>query len=234
MGMERMLTAMADDPDGIRRLYDVIVDDMLAFLDFLERERLLTANHDADYVGSGSYGFSDELNPGTPVTRAGLWCNMNSQETVGVSPAMYRRLVWPAYQRLAAGFGMVYYGCCEPVDGIWESCLRQLPNLRKVSVSAWCNQAKIGAALRGGKVIYSRKPSPNFLGVGDFDPAAFAAHIDETLLAAAGCPLEFIFRDVYTLNGNPEKPRQAVAIVRQRLAQHGRVVARTRAAASAA
>ena len=108
---------------------------------------------------------------------------------------MYKRFVFPYYRELAAEFGQVYYGCCEPVHEIWDACVSQYPNLRKVSISAWCNEEYMGEALRHSPVIYSRKPSPNFIGVGDnFDTEAFSAHIRKTLTEARDCHLEIIFR----------------------------------------
>jgi hypothetical protein len=84
-----------------------------------------------------------------------------------------------------------------------------------VSISPWCNETFMGERLRGTNVIYHRKPSPNFLGVGnELDVEAFKKHITNTLTASKGCALEFGFRDIYTLSGNKGKPRQAVDITR--------------------
>jgi hypothetical protein len=74
----------------------------------------------------------------------------------------------------------------------------------------------MGDALRGSNVIYSRKPFPNYIGVGDFDPQAYAAHIAETLDAARGCELEIIYRDIYALNGDRTKPGRARALIEER------------------
>ena len=62
-------------------------------------------------------------------------------------------------------------------------------------------------------MIYSRKPSPNFIGVGNFDELAFTEQITKTLKAAKDCTVEFSFRDIYTLNGDIKKPGKAVKIV---------------------
>ena len=218
MGMENMFMSLMDSPEEMVRLFNMIRDGMLDFSRWMEREELLTLNNGNDYAGAGSYGFTSEL-PSADFTGKvrckDLWANLNSQESVGLSPEMFRDYIYPSYRDLAKEFGMTYYGCCEPVHEIWESCIRHLPNLRKVSVSAWCNQQSIGDALRGSKVIYSRKPSPNYIGVGDFVPEAYAAHIAETLNAARGCELEIIHRDIYTLNGDRTRPGRAIKIARE-------------------
>jgi hypothetical protein len=223
MGLEAMMMALAAEPDGIRALYDLIVDDLISFIRWQEAEGILTLNNGNHYAGAGSYGFTEELPaPGYDEARGArsrdLWGNINSQETVGVSPAMYLDLVLPSYKRLAGLFGLVYYGCCEPVHAIWKDGVGELPRLRKVSVSAWCDEPFMGDALRGSRVIYSRKPSPNFLGVGKvFDEEGFRAHIDATLRAARGCALEIINRDVYTLTGDPAKAARAVRVMREEI-----------------
>ncbi len=212
--------ALLDHPDEMRALFRFIVDDMLALLDWQAAESLLTLNNGNDYAGAGSYGFSAELPaadyvPGTPVRPRDLWCNLNSQESIGLSPEMYEQLIFPHYVEIARRFGLVYYGCCEPVHGIWERCISKLPGLRKVSVSPWCDEEFMGDALRGSGVIYSRKPSPNFLGVDkSLDEEGFSRHMARTVAAARGCTLEVIMRDVYTLTGDLTKPARAVRILR--------------------
>ena len=86
------------------------------------------------------------------ITTNDLWLNINSQETVSISPRMYREFILPYYADLAKEFGLVYYGCCEPVHAIWDCCVSQLPHLRKVSISAWCDEERMGEALWGGRV----------------------------------------------------------------------------------
>jgi hypothetical protein len=222
MGMENLFLALMDTPDEVKKLVDRIADELIQCLRWQESEGLLTLNNGNDYAGAGSYGFSDEL-PAADFSGKGVrlcdqWGNLNSQETVGVSPDVYKEVFFPAYERIAALFGLVYYGCCEPVHEIWKPCLSSLPNLRKVSISPWCNEEMMGEVLRGSKIIYSRKPNPVFLGVdGAFDEAVYAEHIRKTLKAAAGCPLELIHRDIYTLSGDRQKAGRAVKLIRSLL-----------------
>jgi hypothetical protein len=220
MGLETMMYSMIDYPDQMNELYKFISNDIMEYVHWQEKEGLLTLNNENDFAGAGSYGFTSELptencNETGRISPKDLWLNMNSQETVGISPEMFGEFVFPYYQNLAKEFGLVYYGCCEPVHNIWEDYISKLPGLRKVSISPWCNEEIMGEYLRKSSVIYSRKPSPNFVGVeGSFDTNAFSDHIAKTLKAAKGCELEIIFRDIYTLSGDISKPGKAVQITR--------------------
>ena len=217
MGMENMMVDMAADPDSVKKLMRFLTEDMERYLDWLEARGLLAMNNGNDYIGAGSYGFTEELRQeGELVTTRNLWGNLNSEECSSISPAMFGELMYPYCERLASRFGLVYYGCCEPMEEVWEPYISRLPNLRSVSVSSWCREEYMGEALRGKPVIYSRKPHPNLLG-GDpvLDEEGLARYIRATLDAAKGCEIEFLFRDVYTLRGHLEKPARAVALTRE-------------------
>ncbi len=222
MGMEAMLFALMDHPEPFSRLMGRITDEYLRYYQWLEKNGLLIPNNDDFFVNQGTFGFTDELpqgKPGTPTGLQDMWFYMDSQETVTVSPAMYETFFFPHYRRLAEPFGRLNYGCCEPVHLIWDRCVSRLPGLRKVSISPWCDEAFMGERLRGSSVIYHRKPSPLFVGLGGhLDEDGFRKHIRETIHRAKGCRLEFSFRDVYDLGGHPEKPARAVQIVREELA----------------
>lgn len=226
MGMEAMIFAMVDFPEEFHAFMSRIADDHIAYMKWLEAEGLLFHNSGNDWLGQGTFGFTRSLPPATAASSGAvrtteMWGYMDSQETVSVSPAMFAEFFYPYYKRVADNFGLLSYGCCEPVHTIWENCVSKLPNLRKVSISAWCDEEYMGQALKGSSTIFLRKPSPNFVGVGrEFDEDGFREHILRTIRAAKGCTLEFAFRDVYSLGGDPEKPRRAVQIVRELLEEY--------------
>jgi hypothetical protein len=224
MGMETMLFSMYDYPDLFKRLMDNLADDYIAYYRFLEKEQLLLPTTKGERVSQGTYAFTEELpDKPHPVSRE-IWGYMDSQETVGVSPEMYGEFVFPYYKKIAAEYGLLSYGCCEPTHPIWDKYLSTLKNLRRVSASAWCDERFMGERLRGGRVIFHRKPSPNFLGVGDaFDENGFRAHIRHTVECARGCTLEFTQRDVYTVGGNVKKVARYVEIVREESEKHIRI-----------
>ncbi len=220
MGMEQWMISMYDEPEQVHRIMEYLYENSRRFIRFQEIEGLLTMNNGNHYIGAGSRGFTRDLQPepdGRVLSRD-IWLNTNSQESSSISPDMYEEFVFPYIRKLAEEAGFLYYGCCEAAHPFWDRCLKTLPNLRKISISAWCDEEYMGDALRGTKIIYSRKPKPNFIGVDPvFQEKAFREHINRTLHAAKGCTLEFIFRDIYTLMGDPLRARRAVQIVREQI-----------------
>jgi hypothetical protein len=130
---------------------------------------------------------------------------------------MFHEYCFPYYRDVCEPLGLIYYGCCEPVDAFWDD-IHQLPNLKKVSISRWCNEQTVADALRGTDIVFSRKPHPNFFSVDvDLDEDAWSKHVRDTLDATRDVFVEFIVRDVYTMHGNLGKPRRAVELARQEI-----------------
>lgn len=218
MGMEAFFIAMHDQPESVHRLMAYLRDNALSWQRWMESENLLRLNNGNQDAFGSSYNFTRRLPQPDFTGRVRLkdmWGCSNSQETVGISPRMFRDFCFPYYAEICEPMGLVYYGCCEPVHPFWNEISR-LPHLKKVSISRWCDQRFMGEALQGSGIVYSRKPDPNFLSVDEkLDEDAWAAHIRESLEATPGVFVEFIVRDVYTVHGNLGNARRAVEVARE-------------------
>lgn len=220
MTMEKMYLAIIDEPDALHRLMQTIEQDMIAYLKWQEDNGLLILNNGSDFIASGSYGFSDELPrrhiaPGEIVKTTDIWGHINSQESVGISPEMYKEFVAPYCHRIAEQFGLLYYGCCEAIDTFWDS-VSKYPNLRKLSISPWCDEAAMGEVLANSKVIYARKPSPHFVAWQDeFQIDDFREYIKNTARLTRDCKVEYCFLDTCTVHSSPQKVNKMMEIVRQ-------------------
>ncbi|MGN0542545.1 MAG: hypothetical protein ACI4JG_03735 [Acutalibacteraceae bacterium] len=215
MGMENMLYSIYDYPDEFKEMMNRIADSYTAYFKYLESENALLQNHAYENLAQGSLCFWDEEEKQGQIKTTDLWGFLDSQETVGMSPEMFSEFIFPCYKRVAELFGRLSYGCCEPVSAFWDD-IKTLPNLKKVSISPWCDEEYMAENLRGSGIIYHRKPSPNFLGVGaTLDEDAFRKHIEKTVKTARGCKLEIAQRDVYTINHDINKVRRYVEIIRE-------------------
>ncbi len=218
IGLENLMLYMHDDPGGLHRFMAFLRDDQLTFADWLETEGLLTLNNENDYVGSGSIGYTQDMprtdwKPGSPVQLRDLWVLSESQETVGVSPAMFEEFIFPYQRPIIERFGLCYYGCCEPLHARWD-VIRRLPNLRKVSVSPWCNEQAMSEAI-GRSYVYCRKPNPSLVSTRRFDEDSIRRDLKQTLQIAGNCPLEIVMKDVHTLAGEPWRLRRWVELARE-------------------
>ena len=136
MSMETMMFSIYDYPELVHEMMDRLSNDYLEFLMDLEKNGMLTVNNNNLWLGQGTWAFTHELSaePGK-VTLKDTWGFMDSQETVAISPDMFAEFFFPYYRRIGEKFGRLNYGCCEPVDPVWENCVSKLENLCKVSVS---------------------------------------------------------------------------------------------------
>ena len=215
MDMETMYMAMYDHPELFHQMMRQLTDDYLTFFNQMEQSKLLLPVAGCDYVAQGSWGFTKELpETGNGLRSTDLWGYMDSQETVAISPAMFEEFLWPYYKEIAERIGLLSYGCCEPVHEIWY-LFKTLPNLRKISISPWCDEAVMAAHLQGTNVIYHRKPESTFLGTGtNLDEEAFRAYMNVTKSLTRGLTVEITQRDIYTINNDMGKVRRYIEIIR--------------------
>ena len=153
--------------------------------------------------------WTDELpakgyDPAKPRTED-MWMYGLAQMFSTVSPEMFKEFEVDYTTGLCARFGLVYYGCCDPLDRKMNE-VRMIPNVRKVSMSPWVNEER-GAAEIGRDFVYSRKPSPALLAGDRFAPEQVRADLLATrrVCEKYGCPLEFILKDVSTVRYEPQR-----------------------------
>jgi hypothetical protein len=214
IGLEGLMLAMYDNPEGLHRLMKWLMDEQMNFITWFEKEGLLTINNRNGGVGSGGVAYTHELpqpdwKEGQPARLKDLWGFGESQETVGVSPEMFAEFIFPYQLPLLNKFGLNCYGCCEAVHERWQY-IRNVPNLRRISVAPWCDQ-RIMAKNLGKDYVYSRKPNPALICV-SFDEDAIRKDIRNTLEAAGNCALEFIMKDTHTVQNDPSRITRWVEI----------------------
>jgi hypothetical protein len=151
--------------------------------------------------------YTDDLpapgfNPDRPRLQDIWGCGL-AQMLGTVSPAMYDEFEIEPCLPLLKRFGLIYYGCCDPLDRKMDQ-VRKIPNVRKISMSPWCDEER-GAAEIGGDYVYSRKPNPAMLAGGAFSEEQVRQHLQASVEVCArhGCPLEIILKDISTVRKEP-------------------------------
>jgi hypothetical protein len=206
MGMENTLFSLIDLPDLLHGMARRMTEGYLSQLDQLEEQGLLCEPQSLIHC-TGAY--VDELpapgyNPERVRTKD-IWMFGLAQMFAVVSPGMFNEFEVDYTRQICKRFGLVYYGCCDPLDQKMDQ-VRRIPNVRKVSMSPLANQAR-GAEAIGPDYVFSRKPNPAMLAYDSFDPEA----VREDLLATRdicernNCPLELILKDISTVRYEPER-----------------------------
>ena len=223
MSMENYYLAMMDTPDDVHRIMEYLLQNAFILMRFFENEKIMYLNNgEVENIWTSSYLFTDKLPApdynGTP-RLIDMFLRTDSQETVGISPAMFNEFCLPYYRRLCAAGGLWYYGCCEPVHPFWESSLAAIPNIKKVSISKWCNEEIMGHHLRNSGIVYSRKIDASFAGLeGELNTDGLARYMQASMKHAKECQIEFISRDILSTYGNPGKLKTAADIMRREIA----------------
>jgi len=206
MGVEAALWALVDQPELMHGLVGRMSAGYLSMLDQLEEQGLLAGPQPLVHC-TGAY--TDELpapgyDPQRPRTRD-MWMFGLAQMFSTVSPQMFAEYEVRYASPICARFGLVYYGCCDPLDRKMRE-VRLIPNVRKISMSPWVDQ-ELGASEIGRDYVFSRKPSPALLAERSFDAARVRADLQTTrnICQRHGCPLEFILKDISTVRYEPQR-----------------------------
>jgi hypothetical protein len=221
MGMENYYLSMYDAPEALHEVMDMATKIYEDYYDFLEKEGLLLPTNGISYLAQESFAFTDEL-PADQVTKTTqCWGFLESQETTAVSPETFGEFVFPYQDRLAKRYGLLSYGCCERVDAIWEDYLSKWKNLRKLSVSPFNNEARVGEYLRGTRVVYYSKPRAEYVtNPGALDEEAIRKYFKGVCECASGCLFEVAQREVGTIFGDYERGRRYVQLARESIARY--------------
>ena len=205
-GAEALLLDLADRPAFMHGIISRVTEAQLSMLDQLEEKGLLASGQRLIHC-TGAY--ADELpaagyDPERPRAKD-LWTCGMAQIFSSVSPAMHQAFDLDYAERWYSRFGLVYYGCCEPLD-TKLGLVRKIPHLRKISMSPWVDVER-GAEQIGGDFVFSRKPSPALLAGDTWSAEAVERDLRETLVACRrhGCPVEFILKDISTVRYAPQR-----------------------------
>jgi hypothetical protein len=216
-GVEEALADLVERPQLAHQAMERLTAACLAGLEQRERLNLLCQNN-SGITGQGGLGYTDDLpSPGYDpacVRPMDMWAGAMSQIFSCVSPAMHEEFALQYEARFLNRFGLCYYGCCEPLDLKVGVAKRNLPRLRKISMSPWVNLER-GARAVGQDLVFSYKPSPAILAEDDWRPEQVRRDLRSALERTRGCFVEVILKDVSTVRYQPRRLWEWAEIARQ-------------------
>lgn len=205
--MTGFMMDMLDRPEFIDALVARYVDVKLHELDQIEALGLLDSSNDNCRVGSGGYSYTRQLpsaNFNTAhATCRDLWGCSNAQIFSEISPEMHWEFALKHELRWLKRWGLSYYGCCEPLHNKIE-ILKRIPNLRKISISPWCDIPK---ARENGAEAYalSVKVNPAIFAEDTWQPERAREEIRARLSQSEGCAVELVLKDISTIRDDPKR-----------------------------
>jgi hypothetical protein len=214
-GIEEAMMDMILRPDMVNAAVSKMVDAWMVELDQFQQMNLLSLDNANERVGSGGYGYTEQL-PGDNydpdhVLPHNMWGCSNAQIFSEVSPEMHWEFALKHDMRWLERFGLTYYGCCEPLDKKMD-ILRRIPNLRKISVSPWCDIDRAIDEI-GADYVISYKPNPAILAESQWRPENARADIRQVIEKAGGkSHIEFIMKDISTVRYQPQRLWEWAAI----------------------
>lgn len=212
-GIHQLMLDTYERPDWLHAV--------LAFM----RDGILRVHEEAERAGdwklcahqNQAMPYADELaDPGpdgASLTRDKLWYFCASQETTLWGPDMFDEFMFQYQMPIISRFGLAAYGCCEDLTrkiGV----LRRLPNLRRIAVAPAADAAQCAEAI-GRDYVLSYRPSPSDMVGYDFDANRIRRILKRDLGAARHCHVDITLKDVETVQQDPHRVRNWVAIARE-------------------
>jgi hypothetical protein len=207
-GLDQMMIDLYDNPEVLHRLMAFLRDDYAREIDLFERADAVSLNAGADIV-NGTGGLSPTCHlpkndyDGVPRAKHCI-CWGESQETGVVGPDQFLEFVLRYQLPLLRRFGLVAYGCCEPLDHKLDLLIQGIPNLRWVAVPAWADR-ELAADSLGRRHVYVYKPNPAYICTPSPNWEEAEREVRETLRIASGCAVHVVMKDTHTFCHEPER-----------------------------
>lgn len=138
------------------------------------------------------------------VRRKDVWGRCAAQIFGSVSPDMHDEFDLAYNEKTFGGCGLLYYGCCEPMDRKIDILRKRFKNLRKVSITPWADPERAAEAM-GKDLVMAAKPNPANVCSKTFNPKPVEEEMSRYLKACKrhGTTCEFVLKDISTIANNP-------------------------------
>lgn len=220
-GLENMLWSLYDEPEFLHRL----IGFMAKGVEKVQREAEAAGDLSLTNTYNQSMPYAPEVSPPRPnaygAKRGELWCFFSAQEFTMVGADMFDEFMLRYQIPLMEQFGLSAYGCCEDLTQKIKY-LRRIKNLRRIAVSPFASVKECAEQI-GGDYIISYRPNPaTFIATGiheDYIRDELRKQLD--IFRQNGCYVEVEYKDVETVNHDPDAMGRLISITREELERAG-------------
>lgn len=217
-GFDNLFFDLVDRPKWVHKAMNKMTEGYLSRLEQLESQKALSLNNRNHYVGSGGVGYTDELPQpnfdGSQVRPIDMWGFATTQIFSEVSPAMHEEFALQYEKKFLEKFGLNCYGCCEPLHKKLNIIKRNIPRLRRISMSPWVDVEEAAKGIED-KYIFSYKPNPAVIAAEIWNPDYVRRHLRDVLEKTKGCIIEIIMKDTHTCRNRPRRMWEWVKIAKE-------------------
>lgn len=206
MGVTDVYYDLIDRPEFIHAILERMTTSLLHGIEQLNALGLANPHANTQHC---SYIYTDTLLPdfgaGKMPHTSNCWGSAMAQLFTSASPATTEEFELPYISRIAAQYGMFYYGCCERLDDRLD-VIERIPNVKKISCSPWSDRENFARTLRKD-IILSNKPTPAYLSGDSMNYDIIAADLQKTCRLAKenGLGAELILKDLSTVRRQPQR-----------------------------
>ncbi len=200
MGADALLYNMIDEPELMHALVEKLTEiELETFRQYEEGNLFNPDSLETHCSAAASEDLRKQPLDLEHVKLSNLWGRGYAQILAAVSPDMHDEFEVQYAKKALAGFGLVYYGCCEPLDRKID-IIRQIPNLRKISITPWAD-INLAAEAIGKDYVVAAKPNPANILAAASNPDVVRAELRKILNACRrnGCACELLLKDISTV-----------------------------------
>jgi len=174
------------------------------FIDKIKRYENLGLLDDS-YYNHCTSALTNDLHPNQEMVKAkDVWGRGLAQIFASVSPAMQDEFDTQYMIKAMEPFGLVYYGCCEPLHHKIH-ILEKIPRLRKISITPWAD-VDVATDIIQNKYVVASKANPSNLAALKLDKEVVTKELTKIVSACRrnGCSCDIVLKDITTVYNNPK------------------------------
>lgn len=221
-GVENLLMDLVLRPDFMHAVAEKLTD---IYLDKVKQyEALGLFEADAETVHS-TPAYTRDLPAkdfdGKHCRARDVWGRGAAQVFSSVSPEQRREFDIAYMKKAMQPFGLVYYGCCEPLHDMID-IVAQIPGLRKISITPWADY-DIAAENIGKRYVMACKASPSAVATATMDQTLVRKELEGIFKAGYrhDCSMDLVLKDISSVGKNPENLKAWEKIAMQLARSYG-------------